>query len=304
MEYVLLALAVSLGAFKNVFTKIVKKKSKDFYATMKMNVITFAFAFVTVFLIGITSAKTFFKVPWELAFFYAICVLGSQISLMKAVELGSVSISSLFYSCGFILPTVFGCIYYKEEVNALHIISLVLIIISFACSAKKEDGKSFNFSWLIAALGGLFFSGMVGIMQKLFSNEYAQYKLDNFLCVSFLFIIAISALAMLCNRIYCPKKGIDEEEFDGSVERVSVFKEYIFTIFLGVVMGLVNKLNTFLSGVLPSILVFPVINGGVILTTALCSKLFFKEKLTMLQKVGLMIGLLGILGITVAKALI
>ena len=98
MEYVLLAVAVLLGASKNMFTKIVKKKTVTLFDTMKMNIITFAVALVTVFFIGITSIKTTFQVPWLLVICYAICTLGSQIALMKAVELGPVAISSLFYS--------------------------------------------------------------------------------------------------------------------------------------------------------------------------------------------------------------
>lgn len=307
MEYVLLAVAVLLGASKNIFTKIVKKNSASFYDTMKMNVITFAFALVTVFLIGITSIKTTFQVPWALVVCYAVCTLGSQIALMKAVELGSVSISSLFYSCGFMLPTVFGSIYYNEEINALHIIGLVLIVVSFVCSAKKEEGKKFNIGWLIAALGGLLFSGMVGIMQKLFTNDFKQYKLDNFLCVSFMIIILMSAAAMLVSWLWNRKKNNEkqaEEKTDSKVKTSFLVKQYGFTVGLGVVMGLVNKTNTFLSGVLPSVLVFPITNGGVILSTTLLSMLIFKEKLTLLQKIGLIIGILGIISITIGKAII
>lgn len=309
MEYILLAIAVMLGASKNIFTKIVKKNAVSFYDTMKMNVITFAFALVAVFLIGITSIKTTFQVPWALVVCYAVCTLGSQVALMKAVELGSVSISSLFYSCGFMLPTLFGSIYYQEEINALHIVGLVLIIVSFVCSAKKEEGKKFNFAWLIAALGGLLFSGMVGIMQKLFTNECVEYKLDNFLCVAFMLIIAISAVAMFFAWLYNRKKQGQvqpqpQDKVDCKVKTSVLVKQYIFTVLLGVVMGLVNKTNTFLSGVLPSVLVFPIINGGVILTTTICSMLIFKEKLTLMQKIGLVIGILGIISITIGKALV
>lgn len=307
MEYVLLAIAVFLGASKNIFTKIVKKNSASFYETMKMNVITFAFALIAVFLIGISSAKTTVQVPWVLVVCYAVCTLGSQIALMKAVELGSVSISSLFYSCGFMLPTLFGSIYYKEEINALHIIGLVLIVVSFSFSAKKEEGKKFNFAWLIAALGGLLFSGMVGIMQKLFTNECAGYKLDNFLCVAFMVIIAISAVAMFFAWLYNRKKQGQvqpQDKVDCKVKTSMLVKQYGFIVLLGFVMGLVNKTNTFLSGVLPSVLVFPIINGGVIISTTICSMLIFKEKLTLMQKIGLVIGILGIISITIGKALV
>ena len=307
MEYVLLAVAVLLGASKNMFTKIVKKKTVTFFDTMKMNVITFAVALVTVFFIGITSIKTTFQVPWLLVICYAVCTLGSQIALMKAVELGPVAISSLFYSCGFMLPTIFGSVYYKEEINALHILGIVLTIGSFILSTKKEEGRRVNFTWLIAALGGLFFSGMVGIMQKLFTTEYVQYKLDNFLFVAFSCIILMSAIAMLFawlfNKNVKPDRTMDSS-MDCRTKGNALLKQYGFTIALGAVMGLVNKTNTYLSGVLPSVIVFPIINGGVILSTTVLSMLIFKEKLSKRQKAGLLIGIVGIISITIGKAMI
>ena len=306
MKYVLLALAALLGASKNIFTKIVKNKSESFYDTMKMNVIIFTVAFSVIFLIGIDSIKTFFNVPWGLVICYAVCTLGSQIALMKAVELGPISISSLFYSCGFILPTLFGSFYYQEKLNALHVIGLILIVTSFVCSAKKEEGKRFHFGWLIAALGGLLFSGMVGVMQKLFTNEFARYKLDNFLCIAFILIIAMSGIAMFFAFLKKRKDAdIEQAEKQEKVEIQSnvLMKQYGFTVALGAVMGLVNKTNTYLSGVLPSVLVFPITNGGVILATTLLSVLFFKEKLSLLQKIGLVIGILGIFSITIGKAI-
>ena len=204
------------------------------------------------------------------------------------------------------LPTLFGSIYYKEEINALHIIGLGLIIVSFVFSVKKEEGKNFNLGWLIAALGGLFFSGMVGIMQKLFANEYSQYKMDNFLCMAFLFIILICATAMLFSWLSKNKQlklHIEKGCEDRKAGTITFIKQYGFTVALGVVMGLINKTNTFLSGVLPSVVVFPVINGGVILMTTVSSILVFKENLSLMQKLGLIIGIVGIISITIGKAI-
>ena len=207
MDYILLVTAVLLGVSKNVLTKVVKKKSVNFYDTMKINVITFSLALITVFLIGIASVKTLFQVPYLLAGAFAVCSLGSLITLMKAMEHGSVSLSSLFYSCGFILPTVFGAVYYKEEINVAHVIGILLIVVSFSFSIKKEQGKNFNLGWLIAALGGLFFSGMLAILQKIFANEYGGCKLDNFLCIAFVFIIIMSLIAMFIARFYSDVKN-------------------------------------------------------------------------------------------------
>lgn len=305
--YVLLLLAVLLGTSKNIFTKIVKNNTTNFCDTMKINVITFSCAFIVVFLMGLSSLNTMFQVPWILVICYAVCTLGSQISLMKAVELGSVSISSLFYSCGFILPTLFGSIYYQEPLHTLHIIGIILIVCSFVCSAKREKDKPFKFSWLIAALGGMFFSGMVGIMQKLFTNDYTQYQLNNFLCVAFLLIILMSVLAVFISRLsnkQNQKQQSTASQTKGKKENVLLIKQRIFTIALGCVMGLVNKANIYLSGILPSVIVFPVINGGGILATTICSRFIFKEKLSWAQKIGLLLGILGIISITIGKLVI
>lgn len=302
MEYTILIIAVLLGVSKNILTKIVKKKSASFYDTMKMNVITFSLALVTVFFMGISSIKTIFEVPWVLAGCFAVCSLGSLIALMKAMELGSVSLSSLFYSCGFILPTIFGAVYYNEEINAMHIVGIALIVVSFSFSIKKEQGKSFNLGWLFSALAGLFFSGMLAILQKIFASEYAGCKLDNFLCVAFAFIIIMSAIATLLAWFYKERKVQQKEAtIEENVDKKVLIRRYGFTVLLGFVMGLLNKTNTFLAGALPSVLLFPIMNGGVILTTTVCSMFIFGEKLSKMQKIGLLVGILGIACITIAK---
>ena len=308
MEYILLSVAVLLGAAKNIFTKIVKKKSASFFDTMKMNVITFAAAFCLVFLMGIARVKTTFCVPWLLTVLYAVATLGSQIALMIAVDIGSVSISALFYSCGFLLPTIFGSIYYKEKLTFFHSFGIILIIVAFLCSVKKEKGKNFSLAWLIAALGGLLFSGSAGIIQKFFTKEYAHYYLDNFLCVAFLWIILFSAILTFFayrRKNVCKKPTHRQEEaIDDDKNWCTLFVQYAFTIVLGMIMGLVNKTNTYLSGILPSVIVFPVINGGVILTTTVLSFALFKEKLTLFQKIGICIGIMGIVSITVLPIII
>ena len=85
---------------------------------------------------------------------------------MEAVETGSVSVSSLFYSCGFIIPTIWENVYYKEGMNLLHIFGILFIFASFVLSSRLKKDKGFKVVWL-AALGGTLFSGLVGVAQKL-----------------------------------------------------------------------------------------------------------------------------------------
>ena len=72
-------------------------------------------------------------------------------------------------------------------------------------------------------------------------------------------------------------------------------KSLIITLFLGLVLGYHNKFCTYLSGVLPSALYFPIINGGVIVLVAVASVVLFKEKLSVKQIIGLILGVVCIM---------
>lgn len=299
MEYLLLVLTVGLGALKSIMTKLAKTKNTNLRDTTKINLISFSCALVVIFLLGIQDLGSPFSVPIWLALFYAVCTLASQLCLMKAVELGPVSISSLFYSCGFIIPTIWGNVFYQEGIHALHIVGIVLIVASFILSSQFKRGKRISIGWVFAALGGTLFSGLVGVIQKLFTNNYSAFSLNYFLYVAFAFIIAINLLLFLVAQIIDRRKKTvqgpaPEEEITEEGEKTKTGRLILFTIFLGCIIGLVNKINTYLSGVFPSIIVFPIINGGAILLSAVLSKFIFKEKLKAIQWVGIMVGILGI----------
>ena len=69
----------------------------------------------------------------------------------------------------------------------------------------------------------------------------------------------------------------------------------------GVCIFGMNFLNLRLSGLLPSQLFFPVVNGSAIVLSSLFSVLLFKERLTKKQIVGLLGGLLCLVAICLVK---
>lgn len=62
----------------------------------------------------------------------------------------------------------------------------------------------------------------------------------------------------------------------------------------GVIIGVTNQVNLWLSGVLPSIVFFPIVNGGVIILSGIAAVVLFREKLTKAQKIGIFTGILSI----------
>ena len=59
--------------------------------------------------------------------------------------------------------------------------------------------------------------------------------------------------------------------------------------------------NLKLSGLLPSQLFFPVVNGSAIILSSVMSVLLFKEKLTKRQVVGLLGGIISLVAICLVK---
>ena len=294
MEYVLLVLTIFGGGIRSVVTKIVNKGANSHQAT-KTNAWMFLVAFITVLLMGITSISTIFEVPWCLTIVYAVSMVMAQFCLMKAVELGSVSVSSLIYYCGLIIALLFGCLYYRETVNALHIIGVLFILGSFFLSIKKEKQKV-SLAWAIAAFGGCLFGGLMGVWQKIFRYEYPQYSSDNFMQASFLLMIIFSFLIVAISRVKqaCEtKKGsLQKEE---KKETDNKWKKIGLIVALGVTMAMINKINIFLSGELPTIVVFPCIYGGGIIASSLLSAWICKEKSSRLQKLSVLVGIVGII---------
>ena len=59
----------------------------------------------------------------------------------------------------------------------------------------------------------------------------------------------------------------------------------------GVGVALNNQINLYLSGVIPSAVFFPIVNGGGLILITLASLVFFKERLTGRQWIGLGLGI-------------
>ena len=299
MNYLLLLFTIFLSAFNTLISKFINKDEPSLYERTKTNLMMFIFAFLIVFIMGLSSLKTIFEVPWVLAFIYAIGMVCGQSFLMKALELGPVSITSLIHNSGFIISTLFGSIYYKEKINFLHIIGFFLIISSLLVSIKKDKKKA-NLFWFVMCSSGCLCGGILGVCQKVFNYEYSQYNLDNFLCIAFLFMILISCLFFLIIKLVYKKNetdttlSVDKTTPSQQNEQHRINNKFVLIISLGGLIGCINKLSTFLSGVLPSIIIFPSLNCGKIIGAIILSKLIFKEKLTFFQKLAFVLGGAGI----------
>ena len=77
-----------------------------------------------------------------------------------------------------------------------------------------------------------------------------------------------------------------------SKQQISL-KSSALPLFTGVLFGIVNALNLFLVGVMPSVVFFPLSNGGLLIATMLAAVVIFKEKLNGKQWMGIFVGLIS-----------
>lgn len=297
MNYFLLFVSASLGALTSLISRFVKKDSDDVALSSTSNAATFLIAFLTIFLFGQFSiGGDFFssisRVPFHLAALYGVAMATAQFSFLLAVGRGSVSVSTLFYSCGFILPTFWGAIRFHESIRFLALLGVALVVASFALSTKKSDKKEKSDArWFVFAIVAAVCSGVVGIAQKEFA-AVATCSSDVFLFVAFAISAVFSFLLSL--TLSARRKGARKRAEKGDFKRA-----LLGALPLGAVMGCANKLNTYLAGKFESVVTFPCVNGGRILLTAVLSAWIFKEKQTLRQKIAVGVGFLGIIFISI-----
>ena len=278
MLYFLLVLSIAAAVFKNLIARMGETEFSGFTAINKLNTVTAAVTIIICFVGGGRFNGGLSPFNMALAVINGICSIFAQALYFKSVQLGSVSISSLFYASGFLIPTVWGAVYYKEEVKILQIAALIILLVSLYLGNEKTEGK-FNIKWLVTALAAMVFSGLLGVFQKLFAESEQGGRLTDFLLIEFTAMLIISGVIQL---------------FTGTKTAGSKKKFYSLAIITGICTGFINIINIYLSGALPSIIVFPVINGGIIIFTTVAAMLFFKEKLTTTQKISVLLGLVSI----------
>lgn len=222
---------------------------------------------------------------WGIA--YGVVMAAFLLCKMQAMATGPVSVTSFIGCSSLLISTLFGVIFFKESVTVLQIIGVVLLIFALfltltgSGNGEKNTKKRAWFIWC-----GLFFlcSGATGIIFKLHQASPARNEINQMLlsaAATSAVLFGISALAVQWKTDKTlPKMG-----------REAIF----FVIACAIVSCGYNRLNISLSGMLPSIIFFPLFNGSVIILASLLAAILFKEKITLKQLCGMLTGIAALL---------
>ncbi len=290
MNYIILVISLCLGVSKNLVSKAGKTVFDGISNLMSANIITATLALVVFSIGGLNLSNLSIDVVL-LALVYGLFTMGAQSLYILAVKNGSVSICSLVYASCFLIPTFFSIIVYDEPFSILKIVGIAVMLISILMVSYRPKSTDVShmtrLSWYLI-ICSMISAGGVGILQKIVGNSSKNIGQSEFLFLSFGFMLMFSLLIKILNSVKNKEKFIPNQK-----------SFFLFAALLAVSQVIANRLNIFLVGVMPGMIFFPVINGGTIIASSIGARVIFKEKLAMIQILGIAIGVAALFFVAV-----
>lgn len=225
------------------------------------------------------------------AFYYSVgFAVSNSVALVVtflAIKKGPLSLSSLGISYSLIIPALYGLIFLDEPVTSLLITGIVLLLISIFLMnvEKKGEEKKITFEWIIYVLLAFLSNGICSTVQKVqpiaCDNMYKNEFMFVALFMSAVFLFVFSLIYEKNTFILNAKKG---------------FSCYLIC---GVGKGIVNMFIISLSTMMAASVMFPLIAAGDVILTVGVSILIYKEKLSIQQIFGIILGILSIVLINI-----
>ena len=287
--YFLLFLSVFIDTFKNIYYNFFGKKLlKTNGDTVIFNVIccigSVAFFAVAVGCMGESIIVSPFS--FILSVVFAAVTVAAQYFGLLSMSLGPMSFSVLFTYLSAMIPTVFGCIYRHELPQIQQIIGLILMIITFILSIDFSENSGMTVKWILTVAGSFLGMGLIGVFQTVHQVSDYAFEINGFLFWAFVFSTIMFALLYIPYKLKDKRENIKKEKFS--------IQDWLLMIITGVIIGAINLINLYLSGKMPSVIFFPIVNGGVIVLSGIASILLFKEKLAPKKLAGLIIGIISV----------
>jgi len=278
----LAVLATAKVTIQSAFGKKIMQTNADalFYNAM-------LFAFAAVIAIPLTLAENQ-SLSWATCLYgaaFGVLSIVFQFFYANAFRAGSVSLTVLINNFSLIIPIIFGTIWYDEPLTIARIIGIVLLFVSFFLSVKKDSKfGAFNVRWLIYTLICFFSGGFASVVLKLHQHTASKEQRSGFVLFAYIVAFALSAL------IYLYKYKSVHIKITYKLSP----KVWIPAAFAGMILGVYQKFNLLLAGIIDSAVLFPIVGCSVTIMMTVVGVIIFKDKLKKIQIAGIVVGLASI----------
>lgn len=214
-----------------------------------------------------------------------------QFFYITAFSRGKTSITMVINNFSMLIPVLFSVIMFNESFGTIKIIATVLVGVSFFLTVKEDPAKSddnknargFDVVWLVCTLIALFSGGFASCAQKWYAAVSVEFQVIEFVSVAYITSSLISAIAIVI-------LGIKEKKINVKPTKSVV----ISACSAGTVLGVFQCFYTYAPRILDGTVLYPAYNCGASLLMTLVGALFFKERCSVKQYVGIGIGAVAI----------
>ena len=275
----LVIISVTSTVLQNcLFNKSCKSKLKTAADINRFNVVVYC---VCLLLFGILLLREKLSVfTLLLACLFGVVTALGNLFKMLSLSCGPMNVTLLLTTSSMIIPTLSG-VFFGEKFSISKLCVVFVLIFFVYLSIGKNDDAKINKKWLLFSGLAFVFQGAVGVIQKVHQTSSHKSEVSGFLFISF-----------ICAIVFCVLRSKKSDT------KINLGK---MTLVIGLICGLctftMNFLNLKLSGLIPSQLFFPLVNGSAIVMSSIMSVILFKEKLTKKQTIGLVGGILSLIAI-------
>jgi len=277
INYILALLAGLCATSQSTFTKLAPGIEGKGYI-MSFNTVKTGSAFLLFLLISLPSLSFHFK-TLLFAGIYGITLFFSTFFGYLALACGSLALTSSIVSYSVLIPSIFGIIFLNENFNVIKLFGFVILLISLTMLKKPSKETKGDGKWLLYTAITFLCNGVMSIIQKLHQTAFPMQFRKEFTFYSMLICLSIFALSALIYRN------------DGKFKKENVK----FAAPAGVLLGLNNYLTLSLSSLLNASVLFPTVSVFQVIFNLAFSKLIFKEKLSLIQIFGVLLGVISVL---------
>ena len=291
--YLQLGLSLTAGLLSNICRKYFTVKSSSGTSGRAVySAITSIVAALILLLWGGFGSASLFTV-WFGVLFGAVTAI-QTIANVSAINCGPMSYTTIIISFSVLISALSGMFFFGEDkLEIIQIIGIVFMLISIVLSAKgKGENEKVNLKWLILAFTAFLLTGAIGIMQKIHQSSEYKAEINAFLIIAFIASAAISTVFALIKLRRSRKNNCGS-----SLADAKKLKYILLAIMAigGICTAANNKFNLFLSGALPTAIFFPIYNVGILILTTLSAIVIFKERLSLKQWIGVVIGIISVI---------
>ena len=279
MAYLLFTSICSLVLQNSLFKAFSKNNSNGDSAVNSFNLTIYLLCAVSFGIILLTGSMSVYSAA--LGLFFGIFTALSYHYKILALSKGPMHLTLLLTTSSMMIPTMSG-VFFGEKFSFVKLIIVFLLIFFIYLSFEKNNRTKIGGKWFLYCLISFFALGAVGVLQKTHQTSAHKGESSGFLFVAFFFA-----------AIWCLLKS------KGKIDKVFLQRKtnLIMALFCGGCTFAMNYINLKLSGMLPSQLFFPLVNGSGIVFSSLLSVFLFKEKLTARQTIGLVGGIVSLVAI-------